>query len=77
MCSGKVGDLIVLFTDGISESMNPRFEEWGEDGLIEFVKTAHGCPPLDAMKRILAAAEAFASGAPQYDDMTLVVLRVV
>ena len=71
------GDLAVLFTDGVSESMNARDEEWGEDRLIEFAKSCHGLPALEAMTRIVAAAEAFAAGASQHDDMTLVVLRVL
>jgi phosphoserine phosphatase RsbU/P len=71
------GDLMVLFTDGISESMNTRDEEWGEDRLIEFAKTCHGLPAQGAMTRILAAAEAFAAGASQHDDMTLVALRIL
>ena len=71
------GDQVVLFTDGVSESMNARDEEWGEDRLIEFAKTCHGMPASAAMTQILAAAEAFAAGAPQHDDMTLVVLRVL
>jgi sigma-B regulation protein RsbU (phosphoserine phosphatase) len=70
-------DLVVLFTDGVSESMNARDEEWGEDRMIEFAKTCHGRPAIEAMTRILAAAEAFAAGASQHDDMTLVVLRVL
>jgi sigma-B regulation protein RsbU (phosphoserine phosphatase) len=71
------GDLVVLFTDGVSESMNTRDEDWGEDRLIEFAKTCHGLTAFEAMTRILAAAEAFAAGASQHDDMTLVVLRVL
>jgi sigma-B regulation protein RsbU (phosphoserine phosphatase) len=71
------GDQVVLFTDGVSESMNARDEEWGEDRLIEVAKTCHGMPASEAMTQILAAAEAFAAGAPQHDDMTLVVLRVL
>jgi sigma-B regulation protein RsbU (phosphoserine phosphatase) len=71
------GDLVVLFTDGISESMNARFEEWGEDRLIALVKTCYGSPPAEMMHRILTGAEAFAAGAPQHDDMTVVVLRVL
>jgi sigma-B regulation protein RsbU (phosphoserine phosphatase) len=71
------GDLVVLFTDGISESMNVREEEWGEDRLIELAKTCHGLPASEVMARILSAAEAFAAGASQHDDMTLVVLRVL
>src|SRR5580700_11665665 len=72
----EAADLVVLFTDGISESMNPSYEEWGEERLIEFAKTCHGLAALEATRRILAAAQAFAAGAPQHDDMTLVVLRV-
>jgi phosphoserine phosphatase RsbU/P len=67
---------VVLFTDGVSESMNARDEEWGEERLIELAKTCHGLPPPEAVRRILAAAQTFAGGAPQHDDMTLVVLRV-
>src|SRR5215831_17922476 len=74
--SHEAGDLMVLFTDGVSESMNARDEEWGEDRLIELAKTCYGLPTLEAMRRILAAAQAFAGGSPQHDDMTLVVLRV-
>ena len=68
--------MLVLFTDGVSESMNARYEEWGEERLIEFAKTCRGLAALEATRRILAAAQAFAAGAPQHDDMTLVVLRV-
>jgi serine phosphatase RsbU (regulator of sigma subunit) len=74
--SHETGDLVVLFTDGVSESMNVRYEEWGEERLIEFAKTCHGLPAPEGMRRILEAAEAFAGGASQHDDMTLVVLRV-
>src|SRR4051812_29207619 len=34
----RPGDLIVMFTDGVSESMNASLEEWGEDRLIELAK---------------------------------------
>ncbi len=71
------GDLVILFTDGISESMNGRDQEWGEERLIELAKTCYGLPALEVMTRILAAAETFAAGAPQHDDMTLVALRVL
>ena len=74
--SHEAGDLLVLFTDGVSESMNVRYEEWGEERLIECAKTCHVLPVAEAMRRILAAAQAFAAGAPQHDDMTIVMLRV-
>ncbi len=72
----EAGDLLVLFTDGVSESMNARFEEWGEERLIEVAKTCYGIPAVQGLQRILSAAQAFAAGASQHDDMTLVVLRV-
>jgi sigma-B regulation protein RsbU (phosphoserine phosphatase) len=71
------GDLLVLFTDGISESMNGDDEEWGEERLIDFAKTCYGLTAAEAMSRIMEAAQAFAAGAPQHDDMTVVVLRVL
>jgi sigma-B regulation protein RsbU (phosphoserine phosphatase) len=75
--SYEAGDLTVLFTDGVSESMNARDEEWGEERLIEFARTCHGLSAVEGMWRILAAAQAFAGGASQHDDMTLVLLRLV
>ena len=74
--SHEPGDLLVLFTDGVSESMNARFEEWGEERLIDFAKICYALPSSEGLGRILSAAQAFAAGASQHDDMTLVVLRV-
>jgi sigma-B regulation protein RsbU (phosphoserine phosphatase) len=74
--SHEPGDLLVLFTDGVSESMNARFEEWGEERLIDFAKICYPLPSAEGVRRILSAAQAFAAGASQHDDMTLVVLRV-
>ena len=46
----EAGDLIVLFTDGVSESMNARDEEWGEERLIELAKKCHGLPAVEGMQ---------------------------
>jgi sigma-B regulation protein RsbU (phosphoserine phosphatase) len=56
--------------------MNARFEEWGEERLIDFAKICYPLPSAEGVRRILSAAQAFAAGASQHDDMTLVVLRV-
>jgi serine phosphatase RsbU (regulator of sigma subunit) len=45
--------------------------------LIEFAKSCHRLAAFEVMTRILAAAEAFAAGASQHDDLTLVVLRIL
>ena len=70
------GDLLVIYTDGISEAMNRELDEWGENRLIEAVHTCAGLSAEETIARLMQAADAFASGAPQHDDMTLVVLRV-
>ncbi|MGI8745139.1 MAG: SpoIIE family protein phosphatase [Bryobacteraceae bacterium] len=71
------GDVLVLFTDGISESMNANDDEWGEEALIEVVQRCGGMRASDVINRLIGEADAFAAGAPQHDDMTVVVLRAV
>jgi len=73
----RTGDQVVLFTDGISESMNVHDEEWGENRLIQCIENCRGLSTHEAMAKIFAAADAFSAGASQHDDMTLVVLRVL
>jgi len=69
------GDIFVAFTDGISEAMNHADEEWGEQQLIETIKSCGELGPSEIMACILQAADSFVAGAKQHDDMTLVVLR--
>jgi sigma-B regulation protein RsbU (phosphoserine phosphatase) len=72
----KPGDLLVGFTDGISEAMNPKEEEWGEEAVLAELKTIDGLPCKEILEHIVAAADRFADGAKQHDDMTMIVLRV-
>ncbi|MDQ2710760.1 MAG: SpoIIE family protein phosphatase [Acidobacteriota bacterium] len=69
------GDLLVLFTDGISEAMNPAEEEWGEDKLIGAARELSNVSPPEMIDRLFQAADNFAAGASQHDDMTLMVFR--
>ena len=69
------GDILIAFTDGISEAMNAAEDEWGEERLIENVKTCMGLPPAEIIACIMRTADTFVAGAKQNDDMTLVVLR--
>ncbi|MGA3024418.1 MAG: SpoIIE family protein phosphatase [Bryobacteraceae bacterium] len=72
----EAGDLLILYTDGMSEAENAAEEEWGEDALIAAARACAALPPAEMIARIMEAADAFAAGAPQHDDMTLVVARV-
>ncbi len=71
------GDVIVAYTDGISEAMNASEVEWGEEQLMNAVQPNLTAPASTLIDRLMASADAFVAGAPQYDDMTLVVVRVV
>lgn len=71
------GDVLLAFTDGISEAMNTDDEEWGEEQLIDAAKACEGLSAADTISHIVDAADRFAAGADQHDDMTLLVVRVV
>ena len=68
------GDVLIAFTDGISEAMNVTEDEWGEEQLIQTVKSCLGLPPAEIIACIMRAADTFVAGAKQNDDMTLIVL---
>lgn len=69
------GDLLVGFTDGISEAMNAADEEWGEEALGEFLLAHKADTARDIIPKIVSAADGFANGHPQHDDMTLIAVR--
>ena len=70
------GDLFLAFSDGVSEAMNGADEEWGEEELFAEARRCTALPPEAAIRRLMAAADAFVAGAEQHDDMTLVIARV-
>jgi sigma-B regulation protein RsbU (phosphoserine phosphatase) len=71
----RPGDVLVCFTDGISEAQNAAGEEWGEEALSESARSAAAVPARELIERLMRDADRFAGGAPQHDDMTAVVLR--
>lgn len=69
------GDTLVLFTDGITEAVNPREEQFGNERL-EQVVARHASAPLEKLQAaILEAVEEFTQGAPQADDITVLIVR--
>jgi sigma-B regulation protein RsbU (phosphoserine phosphatase) len=73
----KPGDLLVGYTDGISEAMNPAEEEWGEERMLEQLKVCYGTSAREILDFIVARADEFAAGAKQHDDMTMIVVKAV
>jgi sigma-B regulation protein RsbU (phosphoserine phosphatase) len=75
------GDILIAFTDGISEAMNAKEEEWGEDCMVAAVRAQISRPGCSStadqlLHCILDAADAFTAGAEQHDDMTLLIMMV-
>jgi serine phosphatase RsbU (regulator of sigma subunit) len=71
------GDVLVAYTDGISEAMNAADEEWGEERLTEAVRPNRAISSRALIDRLMTSADRFVAGAPQHDDMTLVVVRAI
>jgi sigma-B regulation protein RsbU (phosphoserine phosphatase) len=71
------GDMLVCYTDGVTEARDANDEEYGEDRLIELVRSLRR--EASAAKVISAVQDSvhqFTAGAEQSDDMTLLVLKV-
>lgn len=72
----RPGDLLLTYTDGISEAMNSADEEWGEEAMILAAQQTSQETAEDIVKAVFAAADVFAGNASQHDDMTLLVMKV-
>ncbi|MEJ2008695.1 MAG: SpoIIE family protein phosphatase [Acidobacteriota bacterium] len=69
------GDLILLFSDGLTEAQNLRNELFGDSRLSSLAKECAKLPAAGASEKVLKAVKTFVGPAPPSDDLTLVVLR--
>ena len=69
------GDLLVLYTDGVTEAVNSTNKQFGEDRLIDIIRTKAGSTPDELLSLILAEIVSFCEKMPQFDDITLVILK--
>jgi serine phosphatase RsbU (regulator of sigma subunit) len=69
------GDLIVAFSDGVTEALNPAGEEFTDDRLIACVTAHKSKPPQGVMDALLADVRTFCADSPQSDDVTAVLVR--
>jgi sigma-B regulation protein RsbU (phosphoserine phosphatase) len=70
------GDTIVLYTDGIIESMAGSGDRFGKDRLATALIQSSGADPSDTITTLIAEWNAFVGNEPQADDITLLVARV-
>jgi sigma-B regulation protein RsbU (phosphoserine phosphatase) len=72
----KPGDILVVFSDGVSEATNAQGAEFGEEGIIESVKRVWEKSAGGICDGILADVGAFLGDEPPHDDQTLMVVRL-
>jgi phosphoserine phosphatase RsbU/P len=71
-----VGDVFVLFTDGITEAMNAESDLFGDDRLTDLIEEHGDLSSEELRERILREVDAFVGDADPHDDMTMILLKV-
>jgi serine phosphatase RsbU (regulator of sigma subunit)/pSer/pThr/pTyr-binding forkhead associated (FHA) protein len=71
------GDTLVIYSDGVTEAENPRRDEFEVEGLVQSVIANRHLPAEKIIEEVNRAVAEFTAGAPQSDDITLVVARRV
>ena len=69
------GDTFVLFSDGVSEAMNPAEDFYGEDRLLSALAATSSATLPEIVASVMADVRAFAAGAKQSDDITVLAAR--
>jgi sigma-B regulation protein RsbU (phosphoserine phosphatase) len=69
------GDLLCAYTDGITEAVNAREEEFGLDRLSAVISSGLKKPLRELSDRVFSDVADYAREMPQYDDQTLLLLR--
>jgi sigma-B regulation protein RsbU (phosphoserine phosphatase) len=72
----RSGDLVVAYTDGVTEAFNAGDEEFGDQRLFDLARSMRGLQAADIVAGIAREVEAWRGGRPAHDDVTLVVAKV-
>ena len=70
------GDIFVAYTDGVTEAMNVQEEEFSEERLRAAIAEASDQSAKEILNHIIASVSQWSKGAPQHDDITVVVLKM-
>jgi sigma-B regulation protein RsbU (phosphoserine phosphatase) len=70
----RPGDLFAIYTDGVTEALDQRDEEFGEDRLLDVMRNARHRSPSDIVTAVFDEVRRF-GGDQQRDDVTLIVAR--
>jgi sigma-B regulation protein RsbU (phosphoserine phosphatase) len=73
----EAGDVLVLFSDGVTEEADPDDNQFGEERLGKIVASLRDRPAAEIVQEVHRAVHAFTQGAPAADDITVVIARRV
>jgi serine phosphatase RsbU (regulator of sigma subunit)/anti-sigma regulatory factor (Ser/Thr protein kinase)/transposase len=68
-------DILVIYTDGITEAMNPEKLQFGEDRLVQVIKENSHLTPSEFVEKLNESIAQFTRGAEQNDDITVVAIK--
>ena len=71
----KVGESLLLYTDGVTEALDPHEVLFGDNRLLDVIGAARSYAPSHICKLVRTAVAAFADGSPQADDLTILALQ--
>jgi phosphoserine phosphatase RsbU/P len=71
----RPGDLLALFSDGVTEAQDEGENEFGEERLAEFLRPIRNEPAETLVDKVFYEIDRFAGSAPQYDDITLFIIK--
>ena len=71
----KKDDMLLIYTDGVTEAMNSRRQQYGEDRLVETIKKYGHLHPTEFINKLEQDVKEFTGGEPQNDDITVVAVK--
>jgi sigma-B regulation protein RsbU (phosphoserine phosphatase) len=73
----REGDVVILFTDGVTESINRKQEQFGQERLIKLIEENRTLSAREIVNKIEQKVAVFSEGQSQFDDLTLVAVKVL
>lgn len=70
------GDRLLLYTDGVTEALNPDKKMYGTDRLSALLDQSDKDSPEEVLRKVIGDVNRFASGEPQFDDITVLMLEI-
>jgi sigma-B regulation protein RsbU (phosphoserine phosphatase) len=71
----RAGDLLAIYSDGVPDAQNEAEDEFSTERLVEVLREHSAEPSAAIVDHVFDAIDAFAGNAPQFDDITMMVLK--